>query len=382
MKLLLQLIVGFLLIQGSPNWGQEVAGHFYPEKQDYRVGEPIFIVLELTNVGTKVIQLDDASCASETRFEAITAWRRLSPDAPPSGIAFSCGSTITPWSPGVTVRRRFLLQGSFQLDSPGIYTIRGHHTVWLTAFGEAPGPGKREEIITDFDVSLHAEIQTGEPAAQPDKSFRITIPHDIRPEDVQLSYFLTGPFGGYGLSARVEAGKHEYVINTTFEGKMVTSLKAVVYAPGCQTAKIAVPSLSSSQRKAEFTCKPLPSLVFRGKIQPAESLTSHEYEIEVNLIANWAMNFFGILDGIVPTFRVANATSEKDGSFRVQLPAFTQDAVNNSYGDHGATLHFMAREKQTGKILGLLEPTDKKYGEYGDVRLQSAYPDEVIFRVR
>jgi hypothetical protein len=42
----------------------------------------------------------------------------------------------------------------------------------------------------------------------------------------------------------------------------------------------------------------------------------------------------------------------------------------------------MAREKQTGNILGMLEPTDKKYGEYGDVRLQSAYPDEVIFRVR
>jgi hypothetical protein len=141
MKLLLYFTIGFLLTQGSQSWGQDVAGRFYPDKQDYRVGEPIFVVLELTNVGSSVIQLDDGHCG--TAFAAITASARLSQDAPPGGIGFSCGSTIAPWLPGVTVKRRFLLQGPLQLDSPGVYVIRGHHTVFVRPFDGTPESGKR-----------------------------------------------------------------------------------------------------------------------------------------------------------------------------------------------------------------------------------------------
>lgn len=390
----MQFFIGFLLIQGGPNWGQEVAGHFYPEKQEYRAGEPIFIVLEVKNVGSRVIVLDDLRCGSLTRFEVVGALRR-SPPGVQSGSASSCASTIAPWSPGATVKRRFLLQGPFHLDSPGIYTIRGHHTVWVTGFGGTPIPGTRQEITTDFDLTLHGASQTG-PPGQSDEVFQITIPPNIKPDRVYVSYLLTGPFGGYGLSGYAESeqhvsaigtrvegrkgAKHVYLINTTVEGKRADSLKALVYAPGCEFQKISVPSLSSSQRIIDFTCKP--ALTFRGRVQPLESLVNRKCEIQVDLMATFIMDFFGELDGALPIIRLARTGLETDGEFRAILPDFTRDPVSNSFGDQPATLQFTVVEKGEQTISYTLEPTDKKYGEFGREQLKSAYPEEVIFRLR
>jgi hypothetical protein len=94
------------------------------------------------------------------------------------------------------------------------------------------------------------------------------------------------------------------------------------------------------------------------------------------------MNFFEIMDGIVPTFRIARLSSNDGGSFRGQLPDFTQDVVANSVGNGDATLQFLVREKRTENILRFLQPANRKYEQFGDLRLQPVYPDEVIFRVR
>jgi hypothetical protein len=186
MKLLFYFTIGFLLTQGSQSWGQEVNGRFYPDKEDYRVGEPIFIVLELTNTGSRVIQLDDGHCA--TRFERIDASPGLSSGAPPGGIGSSCAATIAPWLPGVTVKRRFLLQGPFDLDSPGVYVIRGIHAVVIRPFEGTSEPTINAEITTDFDVSLRAVALTESPAGRSGQGYQSRIPpiaglHSANSED-------------------------------------------------------------------------------------------------------------------------------------------------------------------------------------------------------
>jgi hypothetical protein len=137
-----------------------------------------------------------------------------------------------------------------------------------------------------------------------------------------------------------------------------------------------------STTEAGFTCQATTSLPFTGRIEQLAALRGHDYEVEITLIAHWAMDFFEIADGIVPTFRIASLTPDDGGYFRGQLPDVTQDVLASSVGNNNAAFHLTAREKSTGNILGVLQPTDKKYDRFGDLRLQPTYPDDIIFRVR
>jgi hypothetical protein len=157
MKVSLQLGVIFLLAQISLPQTREVTGHFYPEKKSYAVGEPVFVVLEMTNTTTEAIELDDGHCTLLTHFERLNGPRLENPGR--GGIGGSCGSTIEPWQPGVTVRRRFLLRGPFKLNSPGEYSFRGHHTVFIRSFNGSPRI-TTEDIVTDFEIVLTAPADT------------------------------------------------------------------------------------------------------------------------------------------------------------------------------------------------------------------------------
>jgi hypothetical protein len=222
----------------------------------------------------------------------------------------------------------------------------------------------------------------GQEPTGPQQGFKIALPPTVKSEQVEIQYFLTGAFGGYGSFIRAKPGIQEYQIDMMFEGQPANTLKAIVLAPGCQIVTISVPLLSSSSRKADFACQPAVSLTLSGRIQPLEFVRGHEYEVEISLTAPWAMVFFGYADGIVPTFHITSVTPGDDGSFRVQLPDLTRDPVTSSFGSGHATLAFAAREKRTGNSLGRLEPTDARDNQFGDLRLESVYPDEVIFRAR
>src|SRR5258708_33280422 len=53
-------------------------------------------------------------------------------------------------------------------------------------------------------------------------SVSISLPPDILSETVQISYFLVGPFGGYGGYAAQRTGGHSYEDSTIGEGKAAT----------------------------------------------------------------------------------------------------------------------------------------------------------------
>jgi hypothetical protein len=211
--------------------------------------------------------------------------------------------------------------------------------------------------------------------------FVINLPVGIKSEQVQIVYFLTGTFGGYGMPVKPESGKDQYRITTTVDGKAADTLKALVFAPGCQIVKISISSLISTT-KASFACETTTSLPFTGQIEQLGALRGHDYEVEIRLVGRWGLDFFGIGDGIEPTFHIASLTPDNNGSFRGQLPDLNQDVLINSVGSNKAAFSFAVREKSTQNTLGMLQPTDKKYDLFGDLRLQPAYPDDIIFRVR
>jgi Tfp pilus assembly protein PilZ len=57
------LVFALLLMPVTQLSAQQITGHFYPEKQQYLVGEPIFMIFELVNNSAKTVVIDETDCA-------------------------------------------------------------------------------------------------------------------------------------------------------------------------------------------------------------------------------------------------------------------------------------------------------------------------------
>jgi hypothetical protein len=209
--------------------------------------------------------------------------------------------------------------------------------------------------------------------------FEIRLPPEIRSEQVQARYYLTGRFGGSGSFLKAEPERNVYLIDTSVNHQAAETLKVILYAPGCQIVTLAVPSLSGSEKTADVPCEDLPPLTFNGRVELPEPLRHRPYEVEITYMAYWAHNFFGIEDGPVTTFDLARVTPDERGAFHVLLPNFTKDAVTESF-HRDAGLRFVAREHNAGRILCLLGPANVQGKNMYDLPLKPKYPNEVIFK--
>jgi len=120
-----------LLFQGTSVLAQEITVQFRPEKEEYQVGEPVFLVLDLVNAGSRTIRVSDGVCWTSAQFDI--------PDAPaPRGVSlYGCEGTGTAGSclsgardlrPRQHLNRRFLVEGASRVDSAGIYSVHIDHT--------------------------------------------------------------------------------------------------------------------------------------------------------------------------------------------------------------------------------------------------------------
>ena len=158
-KSLLKFLAGVLLFLPLPAFGQQIAGRFYPEKQSYLVGEPVIVVLELTNTSTAAIRIEHPTCPMLRRFEAPTA-------AHPRGVSLygcegggfggDCASGLPTLPPEGRVEERILLDGPFRFDSPGVYPVDGQQTVHFQTDPDPHRPMTGFEVISDFEVTVRA----------------------------------------------------------------------------------------------------------------------------------------------------------------------------------------------------------------------------------
>ena len=213
-----------------------------------------------------------------------------------------------------------------------------------------------------------------EPAA-----FEIRLPPEISSDQVQASYVLTGPFGTHGDVLKAEPERNVYQIGTSVNHQAAETLKFILYAPGCQIVTIAVPSLSVSEKTSDVTCEDLPSIDFKGRIELPGPLRARPYEVEINYMAYWARDFFGIKDGPMTIFHLARVAPDEGGAFHVLLPNFTKDAVTESF-HRNAALRFIARERDTGNMLALVGPANAGGRTAGDLPIKSKLPAEVLFK--
>jgi len=204
--------------------------------------------------------------------------------------------------------------------------------------------------------------------------FEIRLPPEIRSEQVQLVYCLTGPFGTYVSRLKAEPEQNVYLIGTSVNHQAAETLKVILYAPGCQIVTINVPSLSASEKTEEVPCEDLPPIPFNGRVELLEPLRRRPYDILIRYMPFWQYDFFHLAEGLV--------TPDEHGAFDVQLPNFSKDAVTESY-HRNAWIRFVAVERDTGNLVCLLTPANVqgKISE-DDLPIKPKYPNEVIFKPR
>jgi len=233
-------------------------------------------------------------------------------------------------------------------------------------------------------LALPSLLAVGSARAQEQESapFEIRLPPEIRSEQVQARYYLTGRFGGSGSFLKAEPERNVYLIDTSVNHHAAETLKVILYAPGCQIVTIAILSLSDSERSREVSCEDLPPMTFNGRVELPEPLRRRPYELEITYMAYWAHIFFGIEDGLVTTFHLARVTPDERGAFQVRLPNFAKDAVTESY-HRNAWIRFAAVERDTGNFVCLLAPVNVQGKNFVyDLPIKSKYPNEVVFRPR
>jgi hypothetical protein len=190
---------------------------------------------------------------------------------------------------------------------------------------------------------------------------------------------LIGSFGGYGGYAARQTGVDSYEIPTIVEGKAATEIRMIVYASGCEIQQFVVPLAEHSRVSQEFPCQPVETVKLSGKIVPNELVSDNNAELVVTYMAYWAHGFYGIVDGAVTEFQIATVSPDANGTFQVDLPYFTVDAVASS-SERRASFRLMLRDSKTWNHIASLEPEKQELRlQEHALRIRSHYPDDLIF---
>jgi len=192
----------------------------------------------------------------------------------------------------------------------------------------------------------------------------------------QIFYSLRGPFGGEGGYVQQRPDLRAYEIMTSKDGKAATKIQILIYAPGCKIQRISRALLNSAAVSENFVCNGLPNVTLAGQIKPDEMRRAGNSELEVDYMAYWAHEFFGIMDGPVFEIRLGPVSLDDDGMFRVDLPDFDLESPESAAFKPSASFRLRLRDAKTGNpIIDNLIPEPPEFRSAdGHLSIRSAYP--------
>lgn len=187
MKYLAQLVLVVFLLQVPCASAQQITGRFYPEKDQYWVGEPVIVDFEVVNGSDKVAEIDDFNCPwmNPRQFEVGNASPKKKIGlfgCTVLGIAGDCAGSIVEIPAGGKYLKRLLLEGPFELDFPGSYHIRASREQEIRAKGTHQILANLK-VESEFYLTLEAPTESElEVAYEP--FFK-----DLRSNDLAVRYF-------------------------------------------------------------------------------------------------------------------------------------------------------------------------------------------------
>jgi hypothetical protein len=200
--------------------------------------------------------------------------------------------------------------------------------------------------------------------------FTISVAAPTSAKDVQVRYYFTGEFGGFGASIAAPTEDNKIVIKTGVAGKSAKTFKLIAYAPGCQFVTISVDDLTSSSRQGQFECTKLNTVEFFGKAN-ISAFADKALQVQVLYSCDWAGAFFG-MTGTVSPFALGKADIATDGSFTITLPDFSADPLWDSRSSN-ATLMFVAADSRNGQPLAPLKVASDSAAKGAGLKVAPSY---------
>lgn len=192
-------------------------------------------------------------------------------------------------------------------------------------------------------------------------------------DHLSISYQLTGPFGAVTDFVRTRPGVSGYSIPLAYEGTPADSVKVIVVSPTSRFVLLERdPETVETSEPITVTLDPQRMVAVPGKI--VTPIDPAGLQVEARYVAPWAMDFFGYLDGPVPTFDLGTVPLEKDGTFRITLPDLSQDPVVRSRDDRRepSTFELTVRDAKSRNIRYRLTPESG-----GPLRARDALPEAI-----
>jgi hypothetical protein len=227
-------------------------------------------------------------------------------------------------------------------------------------------------IILAMTASLGAQSTTS------GDIFTITVAAPVSATDIQVRYFLTDDQGSHWFATTYRAEGDKVVIEPGPQGRTARSLRAIVYAPGCQFGTIRVDDLAASNRQGEFHCEKLQQIELHGRAD-VSALGNTQVKMEALYVCDWAARFFGVTNGSVSPISIGRVAVNSDGTFTVSMPDFTNDPLWASLS-YNASLLFEAVDTKNGKHFPA-QATSGELSQSGALKVASVYPAEVDFSI-
>jgi len=212
----------------------------------------------------------------------------------------------------------------------------------------------------------------------PSHIIEITLPRDVASETVLIRYALEGDdFGGWVESRQ---GASSYSISAILGG-LPAGIRGIIYASGCAVRTFDISPGPSTYDRYPFSCQPLAPLRIGGTVARMDRLYGREITLQAKYVARWAQRFLRIDESLLTTIPVGEPTDlSRDGKFQLAVPDFAADPIAGA-PDHDGEIEIWARDKSTGDLVALLVPTvpASLKVHVGGLKIQRAYPEEVIF---
>lgn len=230
-----------------------------------------------------------------------------------------------------------------------------------------------------FALFLALPIALAAQANPSDDVFTISVAPPISTKDVQVRYLLNGDPAVQQSSSIAKPDEQRITVKTGTQAKPAKSFRAIVFAPGCQFATIQADDLAAGNRQADFQCQKLSTVPLSGKADISR-FSGHDMQVEALYVCAWAGQFFGTPGLAMSPFSVGKAKVESDGTFALELPAFSADPLWKNLS-HNATLTLFLVDAATGEHLAQLS-APAALSRKGALKVAASYPAQIEFAVQ
>jgi hypothetical protein len=209
----------------------------------------------------------------------------------------------------------------------------------------------------------------------------VRLAPEIHSEDLNISYVLYGPFGAAGASVTARANVHSYQIRPVHDGKVATSIKAVIYSAGCEFDTLEADVVGDTPIEKSYACVALPTASLVGHIAHIGRFRNRDLEVVVRYLADWECKFFEFWDCMVPQIGLARAPVNENGNFEATFTDFSPERTSPLH--HRGELCVILRDAKTWNWIGAGLRPQREFQTRSDTGLaiRPFYPPPVEFEI-